>query len=533
MQLHLRRDEVGLGPRAAVRRSHDRGCLHGLSPDQLGLGAVTYSIGAANGVSASYDAIHDLMSKEVDFPTQFDPTTDGLIAAAAFGDLEKTGLWYRRCAMALRQLGHVDEAIEYFSRALELDGNDYLTRETVGIISSQIDHDPEEQLPKVHIHLVLERMARCYKELGDREARLDTVERAYENSSGYFRACINDLLNEYGASNDHEAFIRLLKQLADTPHLDRTRLTQALWDVTGLYGGLVDLVANAATATDDLHFVVQAWRTAAKGARMALKTVTAAMLDLGLAHIYSRYLHDGTKAAKLGEKILNTYASSQDDSVISHIMVQASYLLAEQLLQDIVDAGIGTPESEMVGARLERVAKRSTTDRYDSMCHLDSMRHIALGIYYRLAGRDAEARAQFQPVVKRGIQILSDDDPGNDCHGFYSLFRVLAATGDVKNVIATAYALDKACEERSEVNLWTCFGACGKELKIIQGSAVCLNCLDIVFCQHCAKLLEGGTAIDKRCSASHVKDFIYIPPPPRDLEKGTMLVDGEAMDFED
>ncbi|KAL3490747.1 NACHT and TPR domain protein [Aspergillus germanicus] len=491
---------------------------------------------------------------ELDITSPFNPSPEELIEAAEFGDSEKTAQWYRRCAMTLRQIGHHEKAMEFFSKALELEPNEWLIRagmgwtyflqhewqkaidldmETVKILKERLDEDKNA---KPGLHFMLERMAACYKQLENPACRLEAIRDALNNVAHYCNNCTNALLELYATNEDHKAAIEFLKELADAPMPDQeiSKLTQAIWDNPDgdESRGFLIFAADAALATDNLDFLVQSWRTAAKAARKALKTITAARLELAIARIYSEFLNDQAKAVKRWEKIMNLYPSSKDETVIGVIKLGASYALARAYLSNAFDAGIGSPEAAAVGAKLEKLA--NTQASADSVIwSIVSARAICLGVYYRLSGQTEKAQAQFRPSVKRGIQILSDDDPSNDIDGLWDLMPALIAAGDSKNVTALAHAISNFKKEDPEDNTaWTCDGPCRRALTKIDGMSLCPICQDTGFCADCLKLLEGRMMGIQKCNQKHVKEFLYVPERAQEFDKGKMLVEGEVMEFD-
>ncbi|KAB8238058.1 NACHT and TPR domain protein [Aspergillus alliaceus] len=514
----------------------------------------------------SYQSL--IKGKEVDFLEIFNPTAEEIIEAAEFGDSEKTALWYRRCAMVLRQLQYLDQALEYFSKAVELEPDKWLIKagmaitysmkgewqkavdldkEIVQALSAQIGSNQENLTLKASLHTCLERLGDSFKQLGDSEKWFEAYKKA-QATIPYCDNCINVLLEHYGINHNHDATIDLLKELANTPvpGEDFSRLTQSLWDNPEEDTRYFVLAADAALATNNLGFMVESWRTAARAARKASKTVTAAQLDMSLSRIYSEFLHDQEKAVKRWEKIMNTYASSKDETAVGFLRLKASFELAKQFLGDAVEAGIGTPQAEEAGAKLEKLVKQAKLDDKSALWIISSTRAICLGTYYRLSGREEEARALFKPSIKRGIEILSDDDPENDVFGFIDLMNALLAAGDVKNVTAIAYhevfgkynvddlegTTGNESLDNESSDLVTCDGPCRKELPSLDDYYQCPICLDTGFCPTCVKLLAEGTMGIKKCNPKHVKDFLYVPRRPRNVAAGKMLVDGEEMDFE-
>lgn len=497
----------------------------------------------------SYQALSK--GKEVNFQENFNPSAAELIEAAEFGDLEKTALLYRRCAMALRTFRHYDTALEYFAKALVLHPDEWLIRggmaltytlqkqyekaieldeEVARKISEEIKTAPEKESLKPHLHTILERMGNSYKQLGDMEKRFESFTRAYEYTP-YCNTCIDALLEHHNRNHDHQATIDLLTQLADTPVPDEdySRLTQTVWLDTDEF---FIPVLNAALATGTLSLVVDSWHVAAKAARKALKTVTAANIELRLASIYNEFLNDQAKAVKRWEAIMNTYGSSKDETSIGVVKLSASFWLAQHYLLEAVNAGISTSEAEEAVKRLEKLAMHAKGDDKSSTFSLRAMTGLCLGVYHRLKGQQTEARAIVRPSIKYGVHILSDDDPENDLAGLFSLMAALLATRDTKSLVTVAYALGTYLEEDpDESPTLTCDGPCRRGWSNYDNTSMCSICFN-TFCQDCVKLLADGTMTSKSCNSSHVKSFVHVPPRPKKVGKGSVLFDGEEMQFE-
>ncbi|KKK20439.1 hypothetical protein ARAM_002899 [Aspergillus rambellii] len=465
--------------------------------------------------------------KEGNFSEAFKPPAEEIIEAAEFGGTEKNALWYQRCAMVLRNCEHSEEALDFFAKAIELAPDNWLPKagmartyvarqewqnaidldeQCVEAILKRIEEHPDDKELRSSLHICLERMGDCYKEIGNLEKRFEVYTKAYDNIE-YCDKCINVLLQHHSKTQSHETTIEFLRTLENTPieGADYSMLTMSLWDNPDEDSVYFVYAADAAFATNNLDFMVAAWR----------------------------------ESVKRWEKIMNTYASSKDETSIGVTKLEASYKLARHFLGVAVEAGVGTPEAEAAAAKLEKLVKQANTDNNSVWWTISSARAISLGLYYRLCGREAEARALFKPSVKRGIQILSDDDPENDVFGLLDLMNALAAAGDSKNVIAIAYALGQYTgghegEETPDEDSGgiTCDGPCRKTLPVMDNYYLCPICFDTGFCEDCMKLLRDQAMAINRCNSTHIKDFIYIPPRSKKVEGGAMLVDGEEMDFE-
>ena len=101
--------------------------------------------------------------------------------------------------------------------------------------------------------------------------------------------------------------------------------------------------------------------------------------------------------------------------------------------------------------KLEGLAKVSNAkDVEDVSASEDSS--LMLGLWYRLHGREQEAKSCFRTQVLNGIDNLTDDDPENDLFGYMTLAVTLLKAGDRENAGAafavTTAPLDRLKEKR-------------------------------------------------------------------------------------
>jgi hypothetical protein len=416
-----------------------------------------------------------------------------------------------------------------YQKAIELE------EEVAKKISEKIEAAPENKDLKLHLHRILELIANSYKKLGDLNKGFESLTRAYE-CIPYCNTCINGLLEYHHSNHDHQATINLLNQLADTPVPDEeySRLTQTVWlHLENVDSKFQHFALDAAKATGTINLMVEAWKVAAKEARKALKMVTAARIELCLASFYSKLLDDEEEAVKRWENIMNTYVSSKDETKIGIVKLEAAYRLARHYLLETVNAGISTPEAEETAKKLEKLMiQPKGVDNYVAFFY-QALTAQYLGVYQRLKGQQTQARDTVRPSVKHGIHILSDDEPENDTIGLLDLLTALSAVRDTKNVITVAYALGTYQEVDPDIFTvtWTCDGPCDRESPTFDGFSICTICFDWL-CPDCVKQLPERTTAKNKCNSNHVEGFVHVPPRPKNVGKGTMLVDGEEMDFE-
>ena len=292
----------------------------------------------------------------------------------------------------------------------------------------------------------------------------------------------------------------------------------------------ISFALDAAFATKKVRPVIEYWQVAAKAAHKALKMVTAAKIELLLASIFSDFLKHHAKAVKQWENIMSTYASSKDDTEIGFVKLMASSRLARHYLLEAVNAGIGTPEAEESAKKLEKLTMQAKGDENSNIFTL--LGAFSLGTYYRLKGQQTKARAIVRPSIRHGVHSLSGDDPENDVMSLRSVFIALLAVRDTTSLITVAYALGTYEEDEPDESemMWTCEGPCHRDWPNLDNGSLCSICADW-FCQDCVKSLAEGTMARNQCNAIHVKSFVHIPPRPKKVSKGSVLVDGEEMSF--
>ncbi|KAB8078648.1 hypothetical protein BDV29DRAFT_165951 [Aspergillus leporis] len=495
-----------------------------------------------------------------DFLASFTPTAADIIEAAEWAGFEKTTRWHQRIAIVLRQTNHIEEAMDNFQQSIALDPSNWLAKsgmaiahvqkkewqtalsldeEVEALLEQKIIDEPDQKDKLLAIlHISRDRMTACYKEINEPEKQYQASQRA-RAASPYCDNCICMSLYLQHETGRYEESISLLKSLADAkvPDKDYDRLTEWLWENPYSDRGFLEFFADAALATDNLQFMIQSYRSAMRAARKASLTVVAAHLDLSLARIYCEFADDDDRATKRWEQILNTYGSAKEEGDIGAAKVAASYNLARHLLCRAIDAGAGSAEAEESITRLEKLVERFKADDMSSLWVAARARAIALGLWYRLTGRHDEARVLFAPSVKRAVQILSDDDPENDYSGLTDLQNALLAAGDTRNVISIAYVVGEYPDDDTAVSRgnhgYCCDGPCRKEFDALDNLYLCPICFDTGFCEDCTKLLETEDMPFRKCSPSHVKDFVYIPPRPQKVEANHILVDGQCLSFEE
>jgi tetratricopeptide (TPR) repeat protein len=131
---------------------------------------------------------------------------------------------------------------------------------------------------------------------------------------------------------------------------------------------------------------------------------------------------------------------------------------------------------------------------------------IYLARYYQVQGEVIKAKQITRSVVELALEILSDDDEGNDIDAYLKLLSVFIPLGDEKNTLATLAMISSSWDKRS---LFACNGDCRTSWDSSDEMWWCRDCITVVFCEKCYEKLHGDTLPFRICDKSH--EFFHTP----------------------
>lgn len=164
---------------------------------------------------------------------------------------------------------------------------------------------------------------------------------------------------------------------------------------------------------------------------------------------------------------------------------------------------------------------------------------VLLGSYLREAGAAEEStwKACLKPMMLQGIDLLCDDDLGNDLQAYDDLVTALIAAGDFDNARAANVALgmgftypDAAdeiaeCGYPKETNFFTCDGPCSTDNYRKPGGYkeiwYCTCCYDTQFCEECIEMAKKGELPLRKCNKDH--PFMKFLPVPGELKEKAVV----------
>ena len=380
---------------------------------------------------------------------------------AEYGGFEQNAYWHRRLAMIYRDAAYINAAIKEFSVSIKMDDQDSLALWGMALCYekrkdylSAIEWDykalaalPEES--RSDKAYTLQRISRWKTLLEDKDGAIDASLEAYsllpeeiETSIAYLSALENNF--KYQVIMDFAANLKK----RNSPQEGENMLTFLFVET---WGRAHDIIGNAARRLGRTDSVEQPMRDALAAAerRTSSRGLTSSedalqYCSLGWADFLNRYAYKMDEAIKAYETELERLAKRTGTGFWALRMTK------DRLCQLYYDKA-KTAESAGIHfdhwvSKLEGLAKSSNAgDVEDVSASEDSS--LMLGLWYRLHGREQEAKLCFRRQILNGIDTLTDDDPENDLYGYMTLGLTLLKAGDRKNAGA-AFAVTIAPLDR-------------------------------------------------------------------------------------
>lgn len=194
-----------------------------------------------------------------------------------------------------------------------------------------------------------------------------------------------------------------------------------------------------------LPFVRETFQVAIEAANSdGEKTETAVTLRYWYAHtlyLIAECDHDYEQALQIWEQIL----TSVSHPTISRQQWRTVRSLSQAYLQRAIKLGAENPSTLGLVVRLKDLAKkRSYIENINGM--------VARGCI--LVGDTGEARNSMRGDIREALDLLSHDDPSNDCLGYMTLARALTQLDDDKNALA-AWSLTRSSQDTDDAEMIT------------------------------------------------------------------------------
>ena len=369
---------------------------------------------------------------------------------AEYGDFKQNAYWHRRLAKIYRDAAYINAAIKEFSISIKMNDQDYAALEGMAFCYEErkdylsaiewhykaVATLPEEY--RVEKAEVLHQISTCKTLLGDKDGAIETSHAAHslspqdiDTSIAYLSALENN--SQFQAIIDFAATLEAI----DSVQEDENTLTFLFVETWG--GRAHDILGNAARRLDRIDSVEQPMRDALAAAERRKSSRGLASSELALQKCLLGWADFLYRYAYKMDEAIETYETAWKrlpKRTISYDSWTPRILIKDRLSQLYYHKARAAESArthfEHWVTKLEGLARTGNANgMQDGFASEDSS--LMLGLWYRLHGREQEAKLCFRTQILNGIDTLTDDDPGNDVFGYITLARTLLKAGDREN----------------------------------------------------------------------------------------------------
>ena len=381
---------------------------------------------------------------------------------AEYGGFEKNAYWHRRLGKVYRDAAYNNAAIKEYNISIQMDSRDsyalqglafcYEVRKdylsAIGWHYKALAVLPEES--SVEKAEILLQISEWKTLLEDMDGAIEASHGAYVSSQENAReACF--YLRALEKKGEFAAIMSFAASLEtkNSPYEGENMLTFLLIETWGW-----NIIGHAASRMGEIDSLDQSMRTALEAAeRRKPPSDTSYEFDfqyflLGRADFLELYAYNIDEAIETCERLLSKQTTGQE---FLGLRTMAKDRLSQLYYHKAKAAECTGIRFDHWVTKLEGLAKASNVkDGNDVSTSKDSS--VMLGLWYRLHGREQEARLCFRTQILDCIDTLTDDDPENDYFGYCDLARILLSAGDRDNAGAafavTTMPLDRLKENR-------------------------------------------------------------------------------------
>ena len=382
---------------------------------------------------------------------------------ADYGNFEHNAYWHRRLAKIYRDAAYINAAIKEFSISIRMDDQDYSALEGMAYCYeerkdylSAIEWEykalaalPEES--KIEKAGILQQVSRWKALLGDKDGAIEASHAACSLSP----QDTDTTLAHIQALEVNGEFPAILDFVAKLKTLDSAREGENM--LTSLFvetwGDAHDIIGHAARRLGRVDSVEQPMRDALAAAerRKSSPGLTSSEpavkhCSLWWADFLNRYAYKMDEAIEVYEMALERSPKQTTGQDLWNPRMWIKDSLCQLYYHKAKAAERAGTHFDHWVLKLEGLAKISDAKGVQDVSTSENS-SLMLGLWYRLHGREQEAKLCFRTQILNGIDTLTDDDPGNDVFGYMNLALTLLKAGDRENAGA-AFAVTTAPLDR-------------------------------------------------------------------------------------
>jgi tetratricopeptide (TPR) repeat protein len=462
---------------------------------------------------------------------------------ARFGEfLEKTPHWYTGYGLLLKTAERYDAAISQFQQAVDLDKNSWKALEGLSRSYAALEeYENGTTLLQQALAVVPETFKPAVREIrtnlievmikkGDFHASLQYAKAAYEEEPAN-KSFANVYARSLYALGDYKQIVEVARSIQATKESVFAMLSSTIEEVCR---ACVDQHCPDLISSEFRRFLVD----------------TSPLIPY-LAIFMLMYCETPDEAIRLLERSLNPTVSDTVLPQFNQMHTSGVYIakaaLSEVYYQKATDEIREGRDPTEWGNKLKDLALNSKDVETVTVEYMYSLSTAALayGIYLR---KYAKAEPEtWMPWLRAplllALDMLCDDDPGNDLDAYKRCIINLIAAGDFANAQAAAAVclmplsmtdnswLAAARELHFAKHVCTCDGLCKTDGAVYNVDykelLFCTECIDTSLCEACHQKLMDSELPIRICNPRH--EFLRVFPVPEEAKGVAARFDGEKM----
>ncbi len=391
---------------------------------------------------------------------------------AEYGGFEQNAFWHRRLAKIYRKAAYVNAAMKEYRISIKMDDQDSAPLQGMAFCYEELkdylaaiewEYKALAAVPKesrVDQAEILQQIARWKGLLDDNDGAIEASYAAYSLSTQSVEASIGYL----SILRDNLKFEAILDFAAKLEKTDSAQEGENMLTCLFIetWGRAHDIIGNAARRLGRTGTVEQPMRDALaaverrlsperKRSHREVATSESTLQDclLGWADFLDRYAYRMDEAIGVYETALERLPKRTTGyDYWSAISIKDR--LCQLYYHKAKAAECAGTDSDHWVSKLEDLAKTSNS-KGEANVSASEDSSLMLGLWYRLHGKEQEAKICFRKQILNGIDTLTDDDPENDIIGYMTLAHSLLKAGDRENAGA-AFAVTTAPLDRLKAN---------------------------------------------------------------------------------
>lgn len=379
-------------------------------------------------------------------------------------------MWAVQMAITFRHYGYYEQAIERSTVARDLDASNWRApfclaqthalqneyKPALEVLGEVIDMFRKDtalmnEWRTVFYDQVLYRFAEWNVELSEYEVAREAYMEIYKEDPDDYQPMVRIILileaqEEYGQILD---LLQLMGTETNSEGLTRVVAMIHQYADSKMYH---DTVTKAGRAVGQLETIKETYQIAVEAAKSSDSRLTSLT---ALRYWYAMSLYYDYSDPAVHEEAITLWEQNVatipriSNSTIKNVRWSTIAKLASVYLQEAREAGFDTPAAETYRSKLVFLSSSNSVGAEDDFLqNVDSK--LMLARFYFFTGNKEKAVEAIKGHIKLALDILSDDDDGNDWQGFKRLSLCLNHIDDDINALAAWSLLGPVVSEPSE-----------------------------------------------------------------------------------